>query len=375
MQPPEVHGRQESRVEEYLRKIVILKQIMSNKARSYRYINAIQNILTVSVSSLLAFFGFSGLDKITQYISAIYPLTKDRVEFGFNGLVFCLFVIGILHLVFHFPQKQASADKAVASLAALGNEIEDMVSSKGNLVISDKSERVDLIRARYEAIAENAPSNSDRELDKARTDIAKKETRKISYNVKPQHLFDPEKQGQIVSSIALGSRYIVDVLIALRDTDQGLWLGGGLIRNAVWDYLHGYPSPTPVEDVDVIFFDKSDRRKQRDRELDTALGTMIPNVRWSVKNQARMHTANGEPAYKTLDEAISKWPETATAFIVRLDNDGRLHFVVPFGFDDLFRLVITNTPAFDTRQHVIHERVAKKNWKHIWPGLKVFLSS
>jgi hypothetical protein len=34
--PPDVHGRHESRVEDYLRKSVILKQIMSNKARRYR---------------------------------------------------------------------------------------------------------------------------------------------------------------------------------------------------------------------------------------------------------------------------------------------------------------------------------------------------
>lgn len=347
---------------------------MSNKARCYRHINGTQNVLTVVVSSLLGFMGFSGLDKITQSVSKIYPLTKDSVELGFNGLVFCLFVIGILHLVFHFPQKQAAADKAVASLAALGNEIEDMVSSKGNLVISDKSERVDLIRARYEAIVENAPSNSDREFIKAKNDIAKKEARKPSYTVKPQHLFDAEKQTEIVSSIALGSRYIIDVLIALRATDQQMWLGGGLIRNAVWDYLHGYPSPTPVEDVDVIFFDKSDRRKLRDRELETALGGMIPNVKWSVKNQARMHTVNGDSPFKTLEEAISKWPETATAFVVRLDNNGKLQFVAPFGFDDLFRLVITNTPAFESRQEVIHQRIVGKNWKHIWPGLRVFLT-
>src|SRR5258708_2910275 len=73
VQPPEVHAGHESRVEDYLSKSTILKQIMSNKARRYRNINAAQNIATVAVSSLLLFFGFSGLEKIRTYVSWIFP--------------------------------------------------------------------------------------------------------------------------------------------------------------------------------------------------------------------------------------------------------------------------------------------------------------
>lgn len=373
VQPPDVHGRHESRIEDYLRKTLILKQIMSNKARRFRRINAWQNFATVAVSSLLLFFGFSGMEKVTMYVSWLYPTTKQATELGFNLLVFLLFVIGVLHLVFRFPEKQSQAERAVASLAALGNEILDTITSRGNLVISDDQARIGLVRARYESIAENIPANSDREFLRAKRDLARKEERKPRLHVTPQQLFDPAQHERIVSSIVLGSRTIVDVLIALRDTSSSLYLGGGLIRNAVWDYLHGYASPTAVDDVDVIHFDPTNVEKRHDQELNRRLTELIPNMRWSAKNQARMHLENGEVAYASLADAISRWPETATAVTVRLDAAGKLEFVAPYGFRDLLRLIVTVTPPFAERPQVIRDRLEEKRWQETWPRLRVCL--
>ena len=194
---PEVHARHESRAEDYLHKSVLLKQIMSNKARRYRAINAAQNIATVVVSSLLLFIGFSGLDKLTVYVSWFHPTGREVTEFGFNILVFFLFVIGILHLVFRFSEKQSAADKSISSLAALGNEIEDIITGKGNLIISEESPReLDLIRTRYEAIAESSPPNSDREFFRAKRDLASKTSRKPTLSVDPRQLFRLERTGE-----------------------------------------------------------------------------------------------------------------------------------------------------------------------------------
>ncbi|WP_186464911.1 nucleotidyltransferase family protein [Azospirillum brasilense] len=373
VQPPDTNDRQPSRVEDYLRKSVILKQIMSNKAKTYRAINAAQNVATVAVSSLLLFFGFSGLDKVQKYVSWVHPISADATEFGFNLFVFLLFVVGVLHLVFRFSEKQSRAEAAVASLANLANEIEDMITSRGNLIISQEHARVDTIRSRYEAIAENIPANSDKEFIRAKRDLALKEARKPKIHLSPQQIFDPAQQEVIVSSIVLGSRAIVDILIALRDTSQDLYLGGGLIRNAVWDYLHGYTAPTPVDDVDVIYYNRFDHEKRHDEEIAKKLTALIPNVHWSVKNQARMHTNNSEAQYASLEEAIQRWPETATAVVVRIDSNGKLRFVSPHGFDDLLRLIVTNTPAFTGRINIIKRRIAEKRWLQIWPYLRICL--
>lgn len=361
-----------SRLEDYLKKIVILKQIMSNKSRRYKKVNAAQNFATVAVSSILLFFGFSGIDKITNYVAWIYPsASKEGVELVFNLAVFFLFVIGTLHLVFRFSDKQSQSERAIAALASLANEIEDIVSSRGNLVIVESSERINQVRARYESITENLPANSDREFLAAKRDLIRKEERKPRFQVSPQQIFNPTEQQRIVATIILGSRANVDALQALRAEGHDLYLGGGLVRNAVWDYLHGYKSPTAADDVDVIYFNKLDTEKRHDQAIEDRLSKRIPNVRWSVKNQARMHTVNNEEQYDSLAHAIERWPETATAFAARLHDSGHLEIIAPHGFDDLLRLIVRSTPAFHNRQDVVQKRCHDKSWLKIWPHLRL----
>ena len=371
---PEEQGRPESRIEEYLRKTVVLKKIMSNKARVYRRVNATQNTLTVVVTSLLLFIGFSGSEKIRTYISWVCPVSGDAADLIYNLPVFFLFVIGVLHLVFRFSEKQSSAEEGVAALAALANEIEDAVTARDNLVIAEAPARIDLIRARYEAIAENVPANTDREYRKAKQSLAQKASRRSVFSISPGQLFDGAEQERIVTSIALGSRQIVDVLRALREEGPDLFLGGGMIRSAVWDYLHRYASPTVVDDVDVIHFNRDRTEKSDDEAICQRLRRRLPNARWSVKNQARMHIVNGEEPYVSLDDAVSRWPETATAFVARLTEQGTIEFIAPYRFDDLLRLLVVNTPSFVARTDVVRGRIAEKNWIEIWPQLKVLLT-
>lgn len=172
--PPRSDVDNNSRIEDYLRKSIVLRQIMSNQSRRFSRINAAQSITTVVVSSALLFLGFSGLDKMAIWISWVYPVSKDVVELGFNGLVFDLFVVATLHLVFQFPTKQAKAEQSVAALAALSNEIEDEMQLSKSIVINDLSDKIPLIRAKYEAIALTIPANSDREFIKAKKDLISK---------------------------------------------------------------------------------------------------------------------------------------------------------------------------------------------------------
>jgi hypothetical protein len=36
------------------------------------------------------------------------------------------------------------------------------------------------------------------------------------------------------------------------------YIAAGFIRNLVWDSLHGKQAPTPLNDVDVIYYDASE---------------------------------------------------------------------------------------------------------------------
>ena len=54
------------------------------------------------------------------------------------------------------------------------------------------------------------------------------------------------------------------------------------------------------------------------------LRSYLPTIPWSVKNQARMHIANNIPPYSSAVDAISKFPETATALGVKLDDENNV---------------------------------------------------
>jgi hypothetical protein len=62
--------------------------------------------------------------------------------------------------------------------------------------------------------------------------------------------------------------WFMTVLEAVRDCNPPDWfVGSGVVRNIVWDQLHGYTQPTPLADVDVAFFDPDDLTPGRDRAL------------------------------------------------------------------------------------------------------------
>lgn len=61
------------------------------------------------------------------------------------------------------------------------------------------------------------------------------------------------------------------------------WVCAGFVRAKVWDALHGFSKRTHLPDVDVIYFDKSDLSEETEKQLESKLLSLIPNVRWSVK--------------------------------------------------------------------------------------------
>ena len=146
------------------------------------------------------------------------------------------------------------------------------------------------------------------------------------------------------------------------------WIGAGFVRNKIWDYKHNNKR-TSLNDVDVIYFDKNDISKAVELKLEEQLKTMNPSINWSVKNQARMHIRNGNLPYKNCYEAISYWPETATAIAIQLNSDNHIEYIAPYGLNDLFNLVVRPTPNFDLITY--RNRIANKGWKDTWEKLAV----
>lgn len=359
------------RLNEYEHKCLVLKQIQSNKALMYKRINNVQNFLTVVISALITFIGFSGMENIKEYIHLLFPnvtIAKDSIEMAYNLSVFLLFIITICHLVFQFNDKQSSAEKAIWLLSSLINEIHDV---KENIRATPSPEYLESIGNRYNVITQVIPSNTDREYKKARKHLKNKPaTQKAYSSMNLILLSDKEKEDYIVNLIEK-STLIQEILKVLRTQNRDLYLGGGVIRNLVWDSLHGYKLMTPLDDVDIVYYDGQHTNKSDDIMIEEQLRKSLPNIKWSVKNQARMHVHNGDAAYSSLEDAIAKWPETVSAMAVKLSADGSYEFIAPYQYDDLFRMIIRPTPHFMSKLDRYQERAKNKDWKTHWQKLEL----
>lgn len=148
------------------------------------------------------------------------------------------------------------------------------------------------------------------------------------------------------------------------------WIGAGIIRNAVWNHLHGFATDTVAgSDVDVVYCDARDASLARDLSIEAQLFGTFPDVPWSVHNQARMHVPNGDPPYRDVGDAIRCWPETATAIAARMIG-GDIKVLAPHGVEDLVGLIVRPTPTFARKLSIYQERISKKAWARRWPRLQ-----
>jgi len=166
------------------------------------------------------------------------------------------------------------------------------------------------------------------------------------------------------------SSTLMTVLHALRATNRLLWLGGGAVRNHVWDRLTN--RTTPHDDFDVVYFNATDIDPASDAAIEAALSLLLPrDLKISVKNQARMHLITGEPVTASLNDAIANWPETATAVAIRLGDTGRMELIAPYGLGDLLDMVVRPSPYHAAHPASFRRRLLAKQWRGHWPELRL----
>ncbi|GEN85172.1 hypothetical protein SLU01_34840 [Sporosarcina luteola] len=152
------------------------------------------------------------------------------------------------------------------------------------------------------------------------------------------------------------------------------WVCAGFVRSKIWDVLHEFNERTPLPDIDVIYFDESNVEEEIEKRYENRLKLLQRAIPWSVKNQARMHSVNNDIPYSSSTEAIAKFPETATALGVKLDEQGNVILTAPHGIEDVVNFNIRPTPYFSEEEERIgyyHQRVGKKNWNSIWHKVEI----
>src|SRR5690625_2967130 len=149
------------------------------------------------------------------------------------------------------------------------------------------------------------------------------------------------------------------------------WVCAGFIRNKVWDVLHQIE--TPLNDIDVIYFDTTDTSWEKEKQLEKELEILFSDQPWSVKNQARMHMISGFKPFTSPYDGVAHFPETPTAIAVRMCHQD-IEIMAPYGLQDLFELKVAPTPFYQ-KNYELHsvyvERIKKKKWNEVWGGLSI----
>ncbi|WP_066398707.1 nucleotidyltransferase family protein [Cytobacillus eiseniae] len=178
-----------------------------------------------------------------------------------------------------------------------------------------------------------------------------------------------------VLSLIREDQWMMELLEAAKSLNlPDWWICAGFIRSKVWDVLHDFNERTIMPDIDVIYFDPANMDVREEKRLEGKLKSLRPDIPWSVKNEARMHIKNNLPPYSSSVDAISKFPETATALGVKLDEEDNLILIAPCGISDVINLEVRPTPYFaedKARMNIYKERITKKNWQLTWNRVKV----
>ena len=145
-------------------------------------------------------------------------------------------------------------------------------------------------------------------------------------------------------------------------------IAAGFIRNLVWDYLHGKKSDCKAHDLDVLYYEPNKVAGSHDQAIEDELKIAHPDFKWSVKNQARMHTQNNDEPYTSIEAAMLSWPETATAIAAHREGE-QCVITAPFGLNDLITMTLRPTSKRPNKMEAFNKRCEEKRWMSRWPKI------
>lgn len=180
-----------------------------------------------------------------------------------------------------------------------------------------------------------------------------------------------------LEGIVQASPWMMRILSAARScAPPDWWIGGGVLRDLVWDGLHGGFDPALVKDVDLAFYDPADLSHAREVAVEQALAAQLPGVAWDAKNQAGVHTwyhdrfGKRVAPLRSAADGVATWPETATAVAVRLRADDGLEVLAPCGLADLLDGVCRRNPRRVTVKEY-RRRLVRKHVGERWPKVVI----
>jgi len=178
-----------------------------------------------------------------------------------------------------------------------------------------------------------------------------------------------------VEAILRRASGLMTVMETARALDLPDWLVfSGAVYQPVVNHLTGRPLDYGLKDYDLGYFDASDiSYEAEDAVIRRAAAAFDPPLRElvEVRNQARVHIwfegKFGE-AYGPLScsaEALERFTSSTFAIGARLEGDGRMTIVAPFGLEDLFALRLRPNPVRKTNGFMRTAEAARRRWPEL----------
>jgi len=179
---------------------------------------------------------------------------------------------------------------------------------------------------------------------------------------------------QRLEGIVRGSPSLMQVLETARDLDLPDWLiFSGAIYQRVLNQLTGRDPDYGIKDYDLGYFDPDTSYEAEDAVIRRVAAAFQPPLRdmVEVRNQARVHLwfeAKFGEAYAPLTrtaDCLERFVSPLFAVGVRLEADGRLTVLAPFGLDDLFALRLAPNPRRVTNGFARTSASATARWPEL----------
>lgn len=153
-------------------------------------------------------------------------------------------------------------------------------------------------------------------------------------------------------------------------------LVAGCLFQTVWNHLCGYSPTHGIADYDVFYCDPCDVTWQAEdraiRRCEAAVADLRSEVQ--LRNQGRVHLwypqKHGMPysPLRSTRAGIDRFLNQSSCFGIRTKSDGGHEVYAPFGYSDLFRMVVRPNPRIDL-PGVYYAKAAR--WRELWPDLTV----
>jgi hypothetical protein len=146
---------------------------------------------------------------------------------------------------------------------------------------------------------------------------------------------------------------LMAVLTTLRVLDLPQWrVVSGAVYQTVWNGLTGRDPDHGIKDYDVAYFDPDPSWEAEDAVIRRVSAAFPPGLaeKVEVRNQGRVHLwfeARFGAPYSALgraDDCLPRFISPAFAVGARLERDGRLDLVAPFGLEDCFAMRVGVNP-------------------------------